>query len=135
MVEAGGARVYVDASALVKTIVTEAESDALIAYLSASSRQVSSRLIGVEVARAVGQVDQAVRQRGAEALEVIDFIELDAPIASVAASVAPSSLRTLDAIHLASALAVITEIDAFITYDLRLGDAARAAGLTVVAPA
>lgn len=53
----------------------------------------------------------------------------------MAATVGPSSLRTLDAIHLATALGLGAELDAFVTYDNRLAEAARSLGLPVVSPA
>jgi predicted nucleic acid-binding protein len=53
----------------------------------------------------------------------------------LAATLEPAALRTLDAIHLASAMALTDELDAFVTYDDRLADAARSAGLPVVRPA
>jgi len=68
-------------------------------------------------------------------LSGLQFIELDAETTEVAGSVAPARLRSLDAIHLASALAVAPELDGFVTYDARLADATRAAGLEVVVPA
>lgn len=59
----------------------------------------------------------------------------DPAIARAAGDLAPFSLRTLDAIHLASALARGPELDAFLTYDDRLAEAARSLGLPVVRPA
>lgn len=64
----------------------------------------------------------------------MQLIELDAATARFAGELEPAALRSLDAIHLASALAVADELEAFITYDSRLADAARNAGLTVVTP-
>jgi predicted nucleic acid-binding protein len=70
-----------------------------------------------------------------EAVEAgIHFIELDEAIARAAGAAVPPSLRSLDAIHLASALSVSDELDALVTYDQRLADAARAAGLSVIQP-
>jgi predicted nucleic acid-binding protein len=63
------------------------------------------------------------------------IVELDEAIASTAAGIDPPQLRSLDAIHLAAALAIGDDLEAFICYDARLADAARAAGLTVVVPA
>jgi predicted nucleic acid-binding protein len=71
----------------------------------------------------------------AETLEGLVIVELDESMASIAATVEPSQLRSLDAIHLASALALGPDLETFVSYDARLADAARAAGLTVVAPA
>jgi predicted nucleic acid-binding protein len=132
--EAGA--VYLDASALVKLVLPEAETAALRAFLAEKPRRLSSRIAEVEVARAVGRIAEP----GDEAqvrlvLSGLQLIELDPACADLAGSVAPTGLRSLDAIHLASALAVGSELDGFVTYDARLADAARAAGLDVVAPA
>jgi predicted nucleic acid-binding protein len=132
--EAGG--VYLDASALVKLVVSEAETEALRTFLTDKPRRMSSRIAEVEVTRAVGRIATP----GDEAqvrivLSGLQFIELDAGTAEVAGSLAPATLRSLDAVHLASALAVAPELDAFVTYDARLAAAARAAGLEVAAPA
>jgi predicted nucleic acid-binding protein len=68
------------------------------------------------------------------ALENLSIIELDAAVAHRAGQLEPALLRSLDAVHLASALAVADELDALVTYDGRFADAARDVGLTVVAP-
>jgi predicted nucleic acid-binding protein len=128
--------VYLDASALVKLVMSEPETPALVAYLGDASFVLSSRLSHVEVRRAVARVaEPGDVEHAASMLEGLQLIELDAAVADVAGSAAPVSLRSLEAIHLASAMSVTDEIEAFVTYDLRLADAARAAGLTVVAPA
>ena len=91
----------------------------------------------VEVPRALTR--KGTDGAGVEALHVvfegIVVINLDEGIAAIAAALSPGSLRSLDAIHLASAISIGQELDAFITYDIRLADTARAAGLTVVVPA
>lgn len=68
-------------------------------------------------------------------LRSVAVVELDADIARQAASIDPVALKTLDALHLASAITLGGEVDAFVTYDDRLADAARAVGLPVVRPA
>jgi hypothetical protein len=128
--------VYLDASALVKLVMSEPETPALMAYLGDASFVLSSRLSHVEVRRAVARVaEPGDVEHGTSMLEGVQFIELDAAVADVAGSAGPVSRRSLDAIHVASAMSVGDEIEAFVTYDLRLADAARAAGLPVVAPA
>ena len=132
-------RAYLDASALVKLAVEEDETVALRSYVAAAEQLFTSRLAAVEVPRAVGRKGGAGSQLASVAWtqlrEQLAVIELDAPIAAAAANAHPPTLRSLDAIHLASALSLGTELEAFVTYDARLADAARAAGLTVVAPA
>jgi hypothetical protein len=128
--------IYLDASALVKLVVTEAESAALRGYLAAELPRVTSRIAEVEVTRALRRVAQPGDEEQANAvLGGMRFLEVDAPTSAAACSVGPPTLRSLDAIHLASALTLASELEALVTYDARLADAARAAGLTVVAPA
>jgi uncharacterized protein len=125
---------YLDASALVKLIVDEPESTVLHRWYVEAERLLSSRIGVVETIRATSRrpVDAAHRDRILSDLEVV---EVTATICATAAAVHPPLLRTLDAIHLASALAVGPELDALVTYDDRLAEAARAIGLPVVRPA
>jgi predicted nucleic acid-binding protein len=89
----------------------------------------------VEVHRVAMRQTEVDASEAVEAvLAGIEMIELDDPIARAAAEMAPRTLRSLDAIHLASALALGDELGAFVTYDGRLADAARSAGLPVIAP-
>lgn len=126
--------VYVDASALVKVVVVEAESSAVRAYFASRPRQVSSVLVRVELGRAVARrpvVDLGVISL---ALDQLSLLDLDAAVIARALTIGPPELRTLDAIHLASALELGTDLEAVVTYDARLAAAARAAGLSVVSP-
>jgi uncharacterized protein len=131
--------VYLDASAIVKLGTVEPESLALRAWLRERSPLLTSRISTVEVARAIGRKGEegvaAGRAAVREALTSVGLTELDAGIANRAAELGPANLRALDAIHLATALALGDELAAFVTYDARLADAAEAAGLEVVAPA
>lgn len=129
---------YLDASALVKLATPEAETGALRAELDNCTARVTNRLATVEVTRALlrrGVASAKLLNAVAEAFTGLAIMELDAGTAESAGRIAPSTLRSLDAIHLASALSLEDELEAFVTYDLRLADAARAAGLAVVAPA
>jgi predicted nucleic acid-binding protein len=130
---------YLDASAIVKLATAELESRALRNWLRGRVPLLTNRVSTVEVARAIARKDGMGIARGraavAEAFTSVGVVELDAPIASRAAEAEPSTLRALDAIHLATALGLGDELDAFVTYDGRLADAARDAGLEVVAPA
>lgn len=129
---------YLDASALVKLATPEAETDALRAELDSYDARLTSRLATVEVARALrrrGAASAALEDAVAEAFSRLAIVELDEGIAEPAGSMDPPVLRTLDAIHLASALALGPDLGSVVTYDVRLADAARAAGLDVIAPA
>lgn len=125
---------YVDSSALVKLVLAEAGSEAMLRWYVESERVATSRIGIVETNRAARR-----REHDPSHLEVvvasIEIIEVDAAIAQRAALMGPPGLRTLDAIHVASALALSSEMDAFVTYDQRLVDVARAIGLPVVSPA
>lgn len=131
--------VYLDASAIVRIAAAEPESLALRAWLRERSPLLTSRISTVEVARAIGRKEEESVARGRaaarEAFTSVALTELDARIANRAAELGPATLRALDAIHLATALAIGDELASFVTYDARLADAARAAGLEVVAPA
>jgi uncharacterized protein len=132
--------IYVDASALVKTILKEREAPALDAYL-AGKELVSSELLLTEVPRAARRAAARRTDLPLESLlrEAEDRFELMAlrPIEDAlligAGLLAEPALRSLDAIHIVTALHLYP-IDAFVTYDRRQAAVARLAGLHVVAP-
>jgi predicted nucleic acid-binding protein len=125
---------YVDASALTKLVLEELDSGAMRRWYVENERVLSSRIGIVETRRAAGRSghDPAHLDLVLRSVEVVEF---DADIARHAASIGPAALRTLDAIHLATAILLGEEVDALVTYDDRLADAARTAGLAVVRPA
>lgn len=124
---------YLDASAVVKLVVREPETEALVATIRADPETVSSALVWAEVVRAARRA--GVRARRAEAvLERIALAPVDEGILRTAALLDPRALRTLDAIHLATALSLREDLAALVTYDARLAEAALAAGLGVLAP-
>jgi uncharacterized protein len=131
---------YADASALVKLVFEEAESEALRAFL-ADADLVSSELILTEVPRAVrraGSRDPALPlplllERTAELVDAIGLCLVDRGLLAGAGALSEPALRALDAIHVASAIA-LHPIDAFVTYDERQAAAARLAGLRTMAP-
>jgi predicted nucleic acid-binding protein len=128
----------VDASAIVKLATSEVETQALRAHLAQHRHLVTSRLTTVEVARALRrrgpETEASAMDPMREIFQHLDLVELDEDVAATAATVAPAVLRSLDAIHLASALAIGEELTEIITYDSRLAAAARNAGLEVQAP-
>jgi len=126
---------YVDASALVKLIVGEAESASLRPFLDSFQVVASSRIAVVEVSRAAMRRAPAAMGLAAEVLDALLLVELDAPVAARAARIAPDILRSLDAIHLASAMTLAEDVEVFVTYDERLAAAARALGMSVASPA
>jgi predicted nucleic acid-binding protein len=132
------AALYFDASALVKLVQIEAESTALHAYLEAHliERRVTSVLSRTEVLRAVWAGGAHAQQHALTVLEQTEQVALTRAVLDQAGALLPGvRLRTLDAIHLASALALGGELRTLITYDIRLGQAAANVGLVTFAPA
>jgi hypothetical protein len=127
---------YLDASALVKLVVREPESDDLERFLDDVSDAVTSVISFTEVPRAARRITgQLSAVETAEAVVVrCTAVDFDKVARQAAARAAPPELASLDAIHLVSALRVQHVLDAFVTYDRRLAAAARGAGLTAVSP-
>jgi uncharacterized protein len=125
---------YLDASALVKLVVSEAESPQMLRWYIEADRVITSRVGVIETRRAAAR-HRHDPDRLRSLLAMIEVFELDTGVADRAASVGPTWLRALDAIHLATALELGDGLGAFITYDDRLTAAAREVGLRVVRPA
>ena len=126
---------YLDSSAFVKVVVEETESAALRAFLAATgARRVSSALLRAEALRAVRYLGPDAVTTVREGLRRVDLIGIDDRILDSAGILEPQVLRTLDAIHLATALAVGDDLDAIVTYDERTVAAARLVGLTTATP-
>ena len=125
--------VYADSSALMKLVIRERESAVLKRWLT-GKRVVSSRIAEVEVSRGARRSGREPRPRVEELLGEIDLIELGDRVVSRAVRLDPPELRSLDAIHLATALSIADDLDGFVTYDRQLGRAASAAGLPVATP-
>ncbi|MEW6323537.1 MAG: type II toxin-antitoxin system VapC family toxin [Acidobacteriota bacterium] len=126
--------VYLDASALVKLVVAEAESGALRRYLRGRPGRASSALAKVEVIRAVRAHGAPAVTRARQVLRRIDLIHLDDELLEDAATLDRGVLRSLDAIHLASARTLGDELEAVVTYDARMATAAERLGLQVDTP-
>lgn len=128
--------IYLDSSALLKLLVEESESAALAGWLSerASIPAISSELARLEVIRAASRLDPVVVPAARTLISQIDLLPLGGEIMTAAAEVGGPDLRSLDAIHLASALAVRDDLTAFVAYDQRLVVAAIGAGLEVERP-
>jgi predicted nucleic acid-binding protein len=127
--------IYLDSSALVKLVFDEAESEALLEFVARWPRRVSSTLARVEVLRVAGSVgDPAVEREANRVMRAITLVRMDDIVLRAAASLRPASLRTLDAIHLATAQLFESQLAGFVVYDRRLAAAARQHGLTVYSP-
>jgi predicted nucleic acid-binding protein len=127
---------YLDSSAIVKLVVPEPETGALVQTIRSDPEIVSSILARVEVLRAVRRAGarRAVAGRAESILRRIALVRLEEGVVSSASTLRPLELRTLDAIHLATALSLAPQLSRLITYDARLASAARATGLTVQVP-
>jgi uncharacterized protein len=130
-------RLYLDSSALVKLVQREAESDTLRRFLRRhrTDQLVTSALARVEVVRALLAGGPAALAQARRQLSRVDQVLLSTELLDSAATLAPNvQLRSLDAIHLASAQLVGRELVAVVTYDRRMADAARDLGLAVETP-
>jgi predicted nucleic acid-binding protein len=132
-------RVYVDSSALIKRVIVEQESTELVDFLDAHYQQAdllaSSSLAWVEVSHAVLARAKASTSAGElidGAMSGIDERPMTPEVISVARRIEPLVLRSLDAIHLATA--VLIDADLVVTYDDRLADACRRNSLAVASP-
>ena len=126
--------VYVDTSVLARVLLDEPDKLTISQHLDTFTQRVASRLLQVELRR-VG-VREGLFDRADRLLMDISLVSLDEEILTAAETVAPSTVATLDAIHLATAvrLADEGELDAMMTYDKRLADGARQHGLSVLSP-
>ena len=118
-----------------KLVVAEAESEALRDLLRRDPDQIASALVEVEVLRAVRRAAPELTPQAARVVAQVSVIEMSEAIRRRAGMMEPASLRSLDALHLATALEAGEELDAVVTYDARMAGAARALALNVVAPA
>ena len=126
---------YIDSSAVLKLAIHEPETAALETYLAGCEGLVSSRLAVLECRRAVSRASRArVLQTIDDVLDAIYLLDVTPAILEDAANAEPRLLRSLDAIHVATALSIGDAQVEVITYDQRFADAARATGLTVVQP-
>jgi hypothetical protein len=125
---------YLDSSAIVKLIVKEQESTALRRYLRGRQVLVSSALARTEVYRAVLELGVPAMQRADDVLNRIELVRLNNAVLNAAGVMKPDELRSLDAIHLATAVLFETTLSDLVTYDARMAVAAQARGWAVAAP-
>ena len=126
--------IYLDASALVKLVVREPEWPALRVYLGFFPLRATSILSTVEVPRAVARHFRRFEARSMAVFRGVEILPFDRPLASAAVHLPPMELRSLDAVHLASALTLAPDLESVVTYDTRLAEAAKLAGVLVVEP-
>ncbi|MDQ1635011.1 MAG: uncharacterized protein QOJ32_1820 [Frankiaceae bacterium] len=128
---------YMDTSALVKLVRSEQETPALRDWLSGPATPdvfVSSALARVELLRAVRRVDAELAASAGAVLGAMHLLAVGEAVLGRAAEISPPSVRSLDAVHLATAETVGSSLAAVVAYDRRLVEAARGLGLPVVSP-
>jgi predicted nucleic acid-binding protein len=129
-----GRLVYLDSSAFVKLVVPEAETRALVTHLRRWSLAVSATLLRTEALRVASRHSPGLVRATRLALRDVAFIDLDRQLMDQAGILAPPSLRSLDAVHLATAMSLGDDLDELVTYDVRMAAAAGACGLPVSSP-
>ena len=125
---------YLDSSAIVKLVVAEPESRALRAHLRRRRPLVASALARTEVVRALLPAGPIATTRGREVLRRLDLVRVNDRVLDMAGTLEPAQVRSLDAIHLATAQLLGEDLSQIITYDDRMADAARSLGLKTTSP-
>ena len=125
---------YLDSSAIVRLVEAAPESNALRHYLRRRRPYVSSALARTEVARALLPRGAEGVRRGQDFLSRIDLVRVNDRVLNLAGELPPRALRTLDAIHLATATLMGVSLARLVTYDARMATAARALGFSVASP-
>lgn len=128
--------IYVDTSALVKLVVQEAETAALQSWLESQEGETffASQLARIELVRTVARAAPDRIDLAREVLRGLALLRVDDEIVEAAENLSSAILRSLDAIHLATANSLRTHVSAFVTYDVRLAQAAETLGLNVLSP-
>jgi len=127
---------YLDTSAAVKLVQREEGSDALHGWLAARPEQTlaSSVILHTELLRATRRGRPDLLDRARDLLGHVVLLDVSWEVCDRAGLLDPSGMRSLDALHLSSALALAEDLEGIVTYDTRLRDGAEALGLTVLAP-
>ncbi|MBA2497538.1 MAG: type II toxin-antitoxin system VapC family toxin [Acidimicrobiia bacterium] len=125
---------YLDSSAIVKLAINEPQSDSLRRYIRRRRPLVSSALARTEVLRALLDEGDTGLARGREVLARLDLVRVNDRVLNAAGTISPEDLRSLDAIHLATALELGDDIRQLVTYDDRMTAAATALGLRTAGP-
>jgi uncharacterized protein len=127
---------YIDTSAALKLLAEESHSRAFAAFYdeSAGASWVSSALLRIEIIRAVSRVMPAALPDARALLLAFDYVSIDDEVVDAAMNEPDRMLRSLDAIHLATARVLGPDLDGLATYDDRLAAAAKDAGIPVIDP-
>jgi predicted nucleic acid-binding protein len=129
------AATYLDSSAIVKLVVAEPQSSALRRFLRRRRPLISSALARTEVVRAMfGEGERGVA-RARVVLARLDLVRVNDRVLDAAGELLPAELRSLDAVHLATARQLGSDLGHVVTYDDRVLHAARELGLATATPA
>jgi len=118
----------------VKLAIEEPQSAALRSYLRGRRPLVSSALSRTEVLRALLAEGEAGAVRGRAVLSRVDIIRVNDRVLTTAGTLLPASLRSIDAIHLATALELGRDLGQIVTYDERMRDGAEQLGMKAASP-
>jgi uncharacterized protein len=127
--------IYVDTSALLKLLRPDEHSLAFASYVDGHADMVSSTLLAIELRRGVLRSAPRALPRVDLLLSRVELIGMEAPVVESASRLPDPMLRTLDAIHVATAVLLRDDIEALVSYDQRMLDAAASHGLPVASPA
>ncbi|MCA1646698.1 MAG: type II toxin-antitoxin system VapC family toxin [Chloroflexi bacterium] len=125
---------YLDSSAIIKLAAEEPESAALRYFLRRRHLLASSALAQTEVVRALVDDGPVAVRRGREVLHAVNLIRVNDRVLALAGELLPAELRSLDAIHLATAQLLGQDFGRVVTYDDRMAEAARVLRMRVVSP-
>jgi uncharacterized protein len=128
------AATYLDSSALVKLAVREVHSDALRKHLRRRRPLMSSALARAEVLRALLPGGELALAAGRQVLSRVDLVRVNDPVLNQAGTMLPVELRSLDAVHIATAGRIGADLAEIVTYDQRMAAAARSLGYKVSSP-
>ncbi|BCB80716.1 type II toxin-antitoxin system VapC family toxin [Phytohabitans flavus] len=127
---------YIDTSAALKLLAQESHSRAFAAFYdeSTGASWVSSTLLRIQVIRAVSRAMPAALPDARALLLAFSYVSIDDEVVDAAMNEPDRMLRSLDAIHLATARVLGPDLDGLATYDDRLAAAAKDAGIPVIDP-
>ena len=124
---------YLDTSALVKLVLRESESDELRTFVGARE-MVSSQLARTELIRAIAREQPESVPEAEDLVSEMTLIALSRLLTAQAAWMKPPALRSLDALHVATAASMAGDLEVLVTYDRRMVEAGQMAGLPVASP-
>lgn len=129
------APLYIDTSAAAKFILDEAEGARLDSFLLDNQfTLVSSELIEIELVRAVSRKDPALKRLAREVLRAMILLPISTSVREAAGEIFPGRIKSLDAIHLSTALEIKSDLAGLLTYDNRMAELARESGIEALAP-